>query len=1272
MQPPRPFQGVPYDKDMFSFLPALTNQNVLVESSRKRKLWASDSQMTTPAPTMAYDSLGNLYPQGNAGDLRRKEVQSFVPSSPRKSSTFRDHLDSAKFGNQNDSSAPLYSDERACHEYFPFIGQSQSSNYNESPSLVQSSASLNHESSNCSTLVTEYFNQNGSHDSNAHLGEDENGLRIRKSQSYGLQMPTLMKVEGSNFNERINGESQNMQQNVSNPGVYTVSSDEKGPNEHSYQADTSANIGLDDTSNFLRVEGTKMLGDNVGYSIHNLLETNSILQQALRLLSASSGTGLTINQDGSIQGCEGDATKIKLTINPHTQNLSHSSIDVTPSMGGEACRNLDKTIISGDGGSVNVNDGLKSEFGGSSLSEKLWDGTLQLSSSVSVSAIAFFKSGEWMQDFSLSGSVEVKGKVRLEAFEKYIQDLPRSRSRGLMVMSLLAKEGSSAANLKNMTEVATKYKEGKRVGIAQLNKGVDIYICPHSDAVITILAKHGFFNGMAAVKEKSDPLLGCVVWRRKLTSAPASETAVIDAPHSGASLSNLSYENSEKIQNEVGSGNNSSVNKSPELSIGPCIGQPELSMIPENNLTSVSVNNTQLSEFHSNVETIAPNSSNIPVLNQSTVLSDDEDLPEYDFGAVISQTFDSQSSVAVLYSPTPESEQFKDSHVNQPIAAQMRSESSTVSEVLPDLRFQGQPQNMKHQSEAHNSSIPAQQEKQIGDYTISLRPSVQGLAPGNMGHQPETRIPSWSNEEQKLVDSWTATKKPKNLFDDDEMPEWYPPDFKTMKTEVNERPGPSFGSSNPMVSRSSFTDLATGRQLPSPPPLPPLPPRAVAQVWILDKDHSTENQLSTLPPLPPLPPPPTVAQGQLFDINHSTEHQRSLPPPLPPLPPPTTVVQPQLLDKNRPTEYQRSLHPPLPPLPPPAVAQVQLFDNNHPTEHQRALPTPLPPLPPPADAQVQFLRKNRLTEHQRSLTPPLPPLPHPAEAQVQLLDKNHPTEHRRSLTPPLPPLPHPAEAQVQLLDKNHPTEHYRFLPPPLPPIPPAAVTKEQRLDKHHPTEHQYSRPPPPSRPPRPLSTQGQLFDRDYPPVPHSPKPAVNALMHGNSYAEEPSKHYSSPAAQPRTRFQSKEYPPPLPPNPPPPLNRPHYSDDKRHGPHFSKPSVNNFTRDGSVAQSSLARFQDQCYSPAPHFPPPVPEKSTANNLMHERSADVSTRRRFQNNDHSSPCARPPADMPEAGGSRDEVPPFPPGFTQNFAFRPQFNWHRMNNHAHHSNWRNSRS
>lgn len=45
----------------------------------------------------------------------------------------------------------------------------------------------------------------------------------------------------------------------------------------------------------------------------------------------------------------------------------------------------------------------------------------------------FLCSGEKMTNIKWSEPVEVKGKVRLEAFEKYIQDLPRSRNRGLMV-----------------------------------------------------------------------------------------------------------------------------------------------------------------------------------------------------------------------------------------------------------------------------------------------------------------------------------------------------------------------------------------------------------------------------------------------------------------------------------------------------------------------------------------------------------------------------------------------------------------------------------------------------------------------------------------------------------------------------------------------------------------------------------------------------------------------------------------------------------------------
>ncbi|KAF2318100.1 hypothetical protein GH714_041445 [Hevea brasiliensis] len=109
------------------------------------------------------------------------------------------------------------------------------------------------------------------------------------------------------------------------------------------------------------------------------------------------------------------------------------------------------------------------------VAENLWDGSLQLNSSITVSAIASFKSGEKMPACKWPNFVEVKGKVRLEAFEKYIQDLSRSRNRGLMVISLHCKGGSSKSGLAGMKEVAKGYKKGERVGLAQLCQGIDLY-----------------------------------------------------------------------------------------------------------------------------------------------------------------------------------------------------------------------------------------------------------------------------------------------------------------------------------------------------------------------------------------------------------------------------------------------------------------------------------------------------------------------------------------------------------------------------------------------------------------------------------------------------------------------------------------------------------------------------------------------------------------------------------------------------------------------------
>ncbi|XP_068648675.1 uncharacterized protein [Aristolochia californica] len=150
----------------------------------------------------------------------------------------------------------------------------------------------------------------------------------------------------------------------------------------------------------------------------------------------------------------------------------------------------------------------------SKVIEKLWEGSLQLSASIAVSAVAFFKSGEKASKIKWPKTVEVKGKVRLDAFEKFIQELPRSRNRTLMVTSLCWNVGSSKTGLLAMKEAAKSYKEGKKVGLAEISPGVVLYVCPRSDSIITILAKYGFFKGKAALEGDQDSLIGCVVWRR--------------------------------------------------------------------------------------------------------------------------------------------------------------------------------------------------------------------------------------------------------------------------------------------------------------------------------------------------------------------------------------------------------------------------------------------------------------------------------------------------------------------------------------------------------------------------------------------------------------------------------------------------------------------------------------------------------------------------------------------------------------------------------------
>lgn len=157
--------------------------------------------------------------------------------------------------------------------------------------------------------------------------------------------------------------------------------------------------------------------------------------------------------------------------------------------------------------------------------EKLWEGCLQLNAYISVMATAFFKSGGKARTNNWSKVVEVKGRVRLDAFEKFLQELPLSRNRALMVISIHWKVGSPEAGLTGMQEIAKSYKQGERVGFAELAPGVDLYVCPPDETMVNMLIKYGFIKNTENENKKHEGLIGCVVWRRhNVTSNVTSKT----------------------------------------------------------------------------------------------------------------------------------------------------------------------------------------------------------------------------------------------------------------------------------------------------------------------------------------------------------------------------------------------------------------------------------------------------------------------------------------------------------------------------------------------------------------------------------------------------------------------------------------------------------------------------------------------------------------------------------------------------------------------------
>ncbi|CAH8353402.1 unnamed protein product [Eruca vesicaria subsp. sativa] len=183
--------------------------------------------------------------------------------------------------------------------------------------------------------------------------------------------------------------------------------------------------------------------------------------------------------------------------------------------------------------SVDVSKPEEASLVASNKEEQIWNGILQLSASSVVSVTGIFKSGEKAKTSEWPTMVEVKGRVRLSAFGKFVQELPLSRSRVLMVINVVCKDGISQSQRDSLFEVAKSYVADQRVGYAEPTSGVELYLCPSRGETLDLLSKVISKEHLDEAKCSDNiGLIGLVVWRRAVSSPAARHKPGVKRQHS--------------------------------------------------------------------------------------------------------------------------------------------------------------------------------------------------------------------------------------------------------------------------------------------------------------------------------------------------------------------------------------------------------------------------------------------------------------------------------------------------------------------------------------------------------------------------------------------------------------------------------------------------------------------------------------------------------------------------------------------------------------------
>lgn len=234
-----------------------------------------------------------------------------------------------------------------------------------------------------------------------------------------------------------------------------------------------------------------------------------------------------------------------------------------------------------------------------SSGENIWEGLVQLNISAVSTVVGYFRSGEKTPTQEWPKFLEIKGRVRVDAFEKFLQELPHSRSRAIMVMQFCWKEGSDENGRLSLCETIDSYVIDERVGFAEPVSGVELYFCPPHPKTMEMLGRHLPKDHINMLQANLNGLIGVVVWRR-----PHVTTVSPRLPKHGSSKK-VHFSTSRQQQNIANSKSTSDRSSMPTPSRPP----------------------TNSPEFHPGEEPI----DDIPPGFGPAAGADKDDLPEFDF-----------------------------------------------------------------------------------------------------------------------------------------------------------------------------------------------------------------------------------------------------------------------------------------------------------------------------------------------------------------------------------------------------------------------------------------------------------------------------------------------------------------------------------------------------------------------------------------------------------------------------------------------------------------